>query len=338
MIQPGRQYSAGNGYRYGFNGKENDNEVKGEGKQQDYGMRIYDPRLGRFLSVDPLTREYPWNSSYSYAEGDIVRSIDMDGLEKYIIFRDVNSGGDLERIRILTFTDKDGNLLDNETYKNNTKLRKADVYVITQNIKTGTEIGKIKYQDALTSEQGKVYKQFSTKRPISDVIKKEYKSNAEGDRFGFSTKQEGIVLGNDWSDGYRQDVTLHLTTEVKINFKGNSDEPATNVESQKLSSVGKILNLFPNSKATLTGNTGADPGNPSHLQIGNSSNVLNSPSTLNGHTVITGELMKARADATKKMFHDNFNINNNRMSIQPGTQYDSPAGRYVDVHITGIKL
>ncbi len=42
-------------YRYGFNGKENDNEVKGEGNQQDYGFRIYDPRLGRFLSVDPLT-------------------------------------------------------------------------------------------------------------------------------------------------------------------------------------------------------------------------------------------------------------------------------------------
>lgn len=42
---------AGEGiYRYGFNGKENDNEVKGEGNQQDYGMRIYDPRLGKFLS------------------------------------------------------------------------------------------------------------------------------------------------------------------------------------------------------------------------------------------------------------------------------------------------
>jgi hypothetical protein len=35
-------------YRYGFNGKENDNEVKGAGNQQDYGMRIYDPRWGSF--------------------------------------------------------------------------------------------------------------------------------------------------------------------------------------------------------------------------------------------------------------------------------------------------
>ncbi len=43
-----------NVYRYGFNGKESDDEIKGEGNQQDYGMRIYDTRLGRFLSVDPL--------------------------------------------------------------------------------------------------------------------------------------------------------------------------------------------------------------------------------------------------------------------------------------------
>jgi RHS repeat-associated protein len=59
MLMPGRKYPSTIKYRYGFNGKENDNEVKGEGNQQDYGMRIYDPRLGRFLSVDPITDEYP---------------------------------------------------------------------------------------------------------------------------------------------------------------------------------------------------------------------------------------------------------------------------------------
>ena len=57
--------NTGQGYRFGFNGKENDNEVKwGTGNQQDYGMRIYDPRLGRFLSVDPIAREYPWYTPY----------------------------------------------------------------------------------------------------------------------------------------------------------------------------------------------------------------------------------------------------------------------------------
>jgi RHS repeat-associated protein len=83
MLMPGRKYPAVGGvYRYGFNGKENDNEVKGEGNQQDYGMRIYDPRLVKFVSVDPLSNQFPWNSVYSYAEGDPVNYIDLDGCEK----------------------------------------------------------------------------------------------------------------------------------------------------------------------------------------------------------------------------------------------------------------
>ena len=78
---PGRKYNAGSGYRYGFNGKENDKDA-GEGIQ-DYGMRIYDARLGKFLSVDPLTKTYPFLTPYAFAENDVIRCIDLDGLEKY---------------------------------------------------------------------------------------------------------------------------------------------------------------------------------------------------------------------------------------------------------------
>ncbi len=81
---PGRIYNGAN-YRYGFNGKENDNEIKGTGNQQDYGLRIYDNRLGKFLSVDPLYKEFAWNSTYSFAENDVVRSIDLDGSEKDVV-------------------------------------------------------------------------------------------------------------------------------------------------------------------------------------------------------------------------------------------------------------
>jgi RHS repeat-associated protein len=68
-------------YRYGFNGKENDNEVKGSGNQQDYGMRIYDTRLGRFLSVDPLTKNYPELTPYQFASNTPIQAIDIDGAE-----------------------------------------------------------------------------------------------------------------------------------------------------------------------------------------------------------------------------------------------------------------
>jgi RHS repeat-associated protein len=67
-----------NKYRFGFNGKENDKEVNG---QQDYGMRIYDNRLGRFKSLDPLQTKFPFFSPYHFAGNSPIANIDLDGLE-----------------------------------------------------------------------------------------------------------------------------------------------------------------------------------------------------------------------------------------------------------------
>jgi RHS repeat-associated protein len=86
---PKRSYFLNNQlYRYGFNGKENDNEVKLDasgnpipGSQQDYGMRIYDPRLGRFLSTDPIATKYPELTPYQFSSNSPVANIDLDGLE-----------------------------------------------------------------------------------------------------------------------------------------------------------------------------------------------------------------------------------------------------------------
>jgi RHS repeat-associated protein len=81
-------YEAYGYYRYGFNGKENDNEVKGAGNQQDYGMRIYDPRLGRFLSVDPITKQYPELTPYQFASNCPIAMDDIDGLEGRLKIKD----------------------------------------------------------------------------------------------------------------------------------------------------------------------------------------------------------------------------------------------------------
>lgn len=90
MQMPGRKYQPGSSsYRYGFNGKENDSEVKGEGNQQDYGFRIYDPRLGRFLSVDPLIANYPELASYQFASNRPIAAIDLDGLEAKDLAREL---------------------------------------------------------------------------------------------------------------------------------------------------------------------------------------------------------------------------------------------------------
>ena len=44
-------------------------------------MRIYDPRLGKFLSVDPLTKQYPELTPYQFASNRPIDGIDLDGLE-----------------------------------------------------------------------------------------------------------------------------------------------------------------------------------------------------------------------------------------------------------------
>ena len=93
MQMTGRKYAATGKYRYGFNGKENDNDVKGDGNQQDYGMRIYDPRLGKFLSVDPITKNYPMLTPYQFASNRPIDGIDLDGLEyaRFDIYFDKNN-------------------------------------------------------------------------------------------------------------------------------------------------------------------------------------------------------------------------------------------------------
>ncbi|MBB3698829.1 hypothetical protein KMW28_09380 [Flammeovirga yaeyamensis] len=73
------------GYRYGFNGKENDADLSSSQLIQDYGFRVYNPVIGKFLSVDPLAMSFPWNSTYAFAENDVIRSIDLEGGEKLIV-------------------------------------------------------------------------------------------------------------------------------------------------------------------------------------------------------------------------------------------------------------
>jgi uncharacterized protein DUF4329 len=43
-------------------------------------MRIYDPRLGRFLSVDPLTKKYASWTPYLFAGNNPIRYVDINGM------------------------------------------------------------------------------------------------------------------------------------------------------------------------------------------------------------------------------------------------------------------
>ncbi|MEO8772125.1 MAG: RHS repeat-associated core domain-containing protein [Ferruginibacter sp.] len=86
MAMPGRKFqnaSVSANYKYGFNGKEKDKDMDGD--NYDYGFRIYNQRIGRFLSTDPLSVTYPWYTPYQFAGNKPIVAIDLDGLEEYIV-------------------------------------------------------------------------------------------------------------------------------------------------------------------------------------------------------------------------------------------------------------
>jgi RHS repeat-associated protein len=85
MEMPGRTFVLGGGYRYGFNGKEKDPTEFGSLTHYDYGFRIYNPAIGKFLSVDPLKKDYPELTPYQFASNTPIQAIDLDGLEAFFV-------------------------------------------------------------------------------------------------------------------------------------------------------------------------------------------------------------------------------------------------------------
>ncbi len=79
MEMPGRHTNE-NKYRYGYNGMELDNEAKGNGNSYTTEFRQYDPRLGRWLSLDPLMMQFPEMSPYCAFDNNPVFFTDPLGL------------------------------------------------------------------------------------------------------------------------------------------------------------------------------------------------------------------------------------------------------------------
>jgi hypothetical protein len=89
MQMPGRVVVNGEGYRYGFQGQESENEMYGDGNASFYKYRISNNWNGRFFAVDPLAASFHWNSQYAFSENSVIAYIELEGLEKvYFGYRD----------------------------------------------------------------------------------------------------------------------------------------------------------------------------------------------------------------------------------------------------------
>ena len=81
---------ANSGYQYKYNGKEYQDEL--ELNMYDYGARNYDPALGRFMTMDPLSEKFFPLTPYNYVANSPILLIDPNG-EDWTINRTEDKSG-----------------------------------------------------------------------------------------------------------------------------------------------------------------------------------------------------------------------------------------------------
>ena len=97
MAQTGRNLDGSNGnYRYGYNGKEEDNEIKtnngDNGKSLDYGARRYDPRKARCDAVEASISSYPSLSPFILTADNPIVYKEIDGKDFQIVSAELKNG------------------------------------------------------------------------------------------------------------------------------------------------------------------------------------------------------------------------------------------------------
>ncbi|MCX6232913.1 MAG: RHS repeat-associated core domain-containing protein [Bacteroidetes bacterium] len=149
-------------YRFGFNGKEKDDEVKGTGNSLDFGARIYDPRIGRWLSVDPKDDEYISYSPYNFSLCNPIANNDPNGkwVEKKIVRKD-----------------KDGNI--KKWWHFWVKTQSKEISIIVHNAKFYNDDGFISEKKEVDGEQNTVKRKptLDELQKRADLIQQEIEKN-----------------------------------------------------------------------------------------------------------------------------------------------------------------
>jgi len=79
LEQPNRNFQSTE-YTFGLNGQEEDREWLNS-QAISFKYRVYDPRLSRFFSVDPIALKYPWWTPYQFAGNNPIAAQELEGLE-----------------------------------------------------------------------------------------------------------------------------------------------------------------------------------------------------------------------------------------------------------------
>jgi RHS repeat-associated protein len=201
MLVP-RRHGSLESYKYGFQGQEKDDELKGEGNSLNYTFRMHDPRVGRFFAVDPLTKKYPHYTPYSFSGNKVIEYVELEGqeevkavLSRNDLFSYFEFDIDTQKGKILNITkgtsvfaviDVNESDLEDKIYA--IKLPstpKSDMAKIGQNMSGGTPVplakmllGNKHVKDYLLGAESEIYKGLLAFKDVlnSDEATKDYSS------------------------------------------------------------------------------------------------------------------------------------------------------------------
>ena len=287
MVTPGRSFSAADGYRFGFNGKESDAETYGSGNIYDYGFRIYNPRLGKFLSVDPLTKEYAWYTPYQFAGNKPIAAKDLDGLEEYIVIRWYDSNEQLSFTSVLKVPNKyqiagnNGSIyfeLSADTPEDGTLLQNTfGVSFNRVGIDQGLSETAIQWSNLIYNDDGSDGNGIDN----SAIIAGDYQDNTtNGDPNGLRPYERDIVnfriskgtpiQSSDENGAIGTTVRnqIMLSRAPITTYFANDVAPLNPTNVADLTPMINALQLFPSLTATIEGNTDDNNTDDYNLKLG----------------------------------------------------------------------
>jgi RHS repeat-associated protein len=198
-------------YRYGFQGQETDDEIKGEGNSVNYKYRMHDPRIGRFFAVDPLTAKYPYNSPYAFVSNSPILYIERKGRDytpyvnhdtKTITIKAVyyTECGDTDSYNSAVEATKFWNEQGNKFQYKVGKGKDADYYDIVFDFKV-KEVDIPKKQLSVDRETDPYWKDFNKKKYGMEALVEDGSSNV------YEVKKEKDFQQNKTNTSERNGVT-----------------------------------------------------------------------------------------------------------------------------------
>lgn len=122
--------------------------------------KLHSQTSSRFLSVDPLARQFPFYTPYQYAANTPISAIDMDGMESFVATKDFSAN-----VIKLTLLNAEDAL--SVTWAETDKETKTDPLMISEvskfvyNVKVDKNTGKVTYPESgITKAYSFTYQKF----------------------------------------------------------------------------------------------------------------------------------------------------------------------------------